>query len=93
MSRFSTKYGRNSSKYRWWSPVVIKCALMRNVSYAKRNCRNRSEIVRGFREIVGAWLLSHLLLQKLFDGKQECFRKYNKTFSIIIDIIDGLGYQ
>ena len=46
--------GRNDSKYRGWSLVVMKCALIRNVSYAEKNSRDRLERVRGFREIVGA---------------------------------------
>ena len=43
---------RNILKYLGWSLVVMKCAVMRmtrNVSYAKKNCRNRRERVRGFR--------------------------------------------
>ena len=52
-------------KYPGWSLVVMKCASVRNVSYAEKNCRSRRERVRGFREIVGAWLQSHLLAQKL----------------------------
>ena len=51
--------------YRGWSLVVMHCALIRNVSYAERNSRNRPEKVRDFAEIEGAWLLSHLLPQKL----------------------------
>ena len=50
--------------------LVMKCALIRLVSYAEKVCRNRLESV--FREIIGAWLLSHLLPQKLL-WWQACF--------------------
>ena len=36
----------------------------------ERNSRNRRERIQGFREIVGAWLLSHLLLKSCCHGKQ-----------------------
>ena len=38
---------------------MVKCVVCR------RNSRNRRERIQGFREMVGAWLLSHLLPQKL----------------------------
>ena len=43
----------------------VSLSLMRNVSNAEKKCRNRREKLWVFREIVGAWLLSHLLPQKL----------------------------
>ena len=36
----------------------------------KERGRNRREIMHGFRETVGPWLLSHLLPQNCCDGKQ-----------------------
>ena len=48
--------GRNSSKYRGWSLVSDDVCL--DKTYAEKECIS-------FREIIGAWLLSHLLPQKL----------------------------
>ena len=43
----------------------MKCALIRFVSYAEKNLLKSPIKCLSFREIVGAWLLSHLLPQKL----------------------------
>ena len=46
---------------------------------SKDKGRNRREIMNGFREVVGTWLLSHLLLQKCSDGKQ----------ALLVLLVDG----
>ena len=50
---------------------MMMCALRRLMSMPKNKCRNRREST-GFREIVGAGLLTHLLPQKLLCW-QVCF--------------------
>ena len=47
---------------------MVKCVVCRvSCVVCRRNSRNRPERIQGFRETIGAWLLSHLHLlpQKL----------------------------
>ena len=60
------KYSRDRQEIDCGGPLeVIKGTVVMKRAVPKELSRNRREIMHDFREIVCAWLLSHLLPQKL----------------------------
>ena len=72
MWRFCRKYGRNSSKNCGWSLVNNEVCFDKTCVICRKELPKSPWKCMSFRKIVGAWLLSHLLLQKLLCW-QACF--------------------